>query len=380
MKILFLIRALNQGGAQRQLINLSKELHSRGYKITVCVYYSGGELESELISSSIPVISMNKNHRWDVFGFLFNLIRTIKKERPDIIHAYLSTANVLSVLIRLFSLKTRIIWGIRSSNMEMDRYDWLWSFSYYLERKLSIFTDLIIVNSVSGKQHSEKMGFPKEKMVVIQNGIDTSHYKPDFALRAEFRKEWNIKDNEQLVGLVARLDPKKDHATFIKAAAEISKIRDKVKFIFVGRGDEKYREKLDVLSRKNNLQNSIIWAGVRNDMNAVYNGLDILCLSSSFGEGFPNVIGEAMACGKPCVSTDVGDAKVIIGKTGVVVPPQSDQSLARGMITMLSNLTTVQEREDSAKLCRNRILENFDLHTLVYKTIQEIDNFNLIKQ
>lgn len=366
MKIIFLIRSLNPGGAERQLVNLAISLKDRGYKISVCIYYPGGSLENELRQNNVEIYYLEKKSRWNILSFFLSLIRFIRKEKPDIIYAYLSTANVISVLLKPIFKNVRVIWGIRASNMDLSQYDRIWQFSYFLERKLSRFSDLIIVNSYAGMTDSEKNGFQKEKMVVIHNGIDTTKFNYQPQLRQKIRKEWNIEDHEILIGLVARLDPKKDHQNFIIASSILAKEWKNIKFICIGRGDKNKLNHLKRLSMENGLYKQLLWAGPRTDMPAVYNGLDILCMSSSFGEGFPNVIGEAMACGLPCVATDVGDSALIVCDIGIIVPPNQPQKLAEGLLKMIAKIEN--NKTAISKQARQFIIDMYKTEKMVSHT------------
>jgi glycosyltransferase involved in cell wall biosynthesis len=366
MKLLFLIRSLHQGGAERQMVNLSKSLRIKGHDVSVGVFYSGGPMDNELMEADVALHPLEKKRRWDVLFFCFSLVRLMRKQRPDIVHSYLGTANVLSVLLKPSLLCAPVVWGVRSSNMDLSRYDWFWRLSFFLERKLSRFADLIIVNSYSGMEYSAQNGFPMEKMIVIPNGIETTNFSPQPMLREKTRKEWGISNNETLIGLVARLDPKKDHITFLKAAAQVSRVRPDVRFVCIGRGDEVYYERLRHIGDECGLIGRILWAGSRDDRPAVYNGLEILCLSSAFGEGFPNVIGEAMACGVPCVVTDVGDSARIVGNNGIVVPPGQPETLASGLLEMVVQIE--KSKEDLADRLRRRIVKEFSVEKMVRLT------------
>ncbi|MDH4220896.1 MAG: glycosyltransferase, partial [Candidatus Aminicenantes bacterium] len=173
-------------------------------------------------------------------------------------------------------------------------------------------------------------GFPERKLVVIHNGIETDRFFTDLEARARIRAQWGVREGEKLIGIVARFDPMKDHVTFIRAAALLSNQRPDVRFVCVGNGQEPYKSELYSLSHKLSLDDKLIWVGAREDMPSVYNALDI-AVSSSYEEGFPNVIVEAMACGVPCVVTDVGDSAMIVGNEGVVVPPRDSDALLAGL-------------------------------------------------
>lgn len=361
-KILFLIRSLNYGGAERQLVALSKGLHERGHKVVVAVFYQSGPLERDLHEAGVSVIILDKHKRWDVFPFLLRLVRLIRCEKPDIVHGYLPVPNLLTILLKPLFPPIKMVWGVRASNMDLSQYDRLSRFLFRIECFFSRFADIIIVNSNAGKEYHQKHGFPGKKMVVIPNGIDTEIFKPDAEARNRIRAEWGIKEDEILIGLVARLDPMKDHPTFLRAASILARERGDVRFMCIGDGPESYKTELQRLSDKLGLENTLIWAGTRVDMPSVYSALDI-ATSSSYGEGFPNVIGEAMACGVPCVVTDVGDSAWIVGETGVVVPYKNPEALKSGWKICLT-----KDRNELGSKARFRTMKYFDVGQLVNQT------------
>ncbi|MBD2538442.1 glycosyltransferase [Coleofasciculus sp. FACHB-SPT36] len=362
IEIAFLIRSLNYGGAERQLITLVKALDNKKFNKTVLYFYSGGALEKDLQDSGIQLICLEKRDRWDVVGFLLRLIYHVKRINPNVLYGFMSTSNLLTIFLKIFLPSTKIFWGVRASNVDLSRYDWLCRLIFKLECLFSHFADLIVINSHAGQAYHLAHGFPADKMVVIPNGIDTERFKPDKEARARVRTEWSIAEDTILIGLVGRLDPMKDHPTFLKAAALLCQEWENVRFVCVGKGLESYANELYQLSEELGISNKIIWAGARADMPAVHNSLD-MAVSSSYTEGFPNVIGEAMACGIPCVVTDVGDSAWIVGDTGVVVGKQNPEALALGWVACL-------EREKSVLglNVRSRIVEHFSVKQLVEQT------------
>ncbi|MEW5855959.1 MAG: glycosyltransferase [Cyanobacteriota bacterium] len=363
IKIAFLIRSLNYGGAERQLITLVKALDKKKFNITVLYFYCGGALEKDLQDSGIQLISLEKRDRWDGAGFLWRLVRHLKRINPNVLHGFMCTSNLLTIFLKLFFPSTKMIWGVRASNVDLSRYDWLLRLIFKLECLFSPFADLIVVNSHAGQAYHLAHGFPADKMVVIPNGIATECFKPDKEARVRVRAEWNIAEDTILIGLVGRLDPMKDHPTFLKAAALLCQERENVRFVCVGSGAESYAQELCRLSDKLGISQKVIWAGARTDMPAVHNALDIATSSSAYGEGFPNIIGEAMACGIPCVVTDVGDSAWIVGDTGVVVGKQNPEALALGWVACLE-----RERSVLGLKARSRIVENFSVKQLVKQT------------
>lgn len=364
--ITFLIRQLNDGGAQRQLVELVRRLDSTRYRITVITLYDEGRFVEELLQ--IPFVnyaSLAKKSRWDVIGSLYRLLCELRKSKPRILHGYLGLANILCVLFKPFFPDTLIVWGIRASTLDLDRYDWLFRVLYRIERALSRFADLIIVNSDAGYRYALQNGFPAERMVTIPNGFDTERFLPDPVARCRVRQGWGIGSDAKVIGIVGRLDPLKDFPTFLRASALLNSEQKDVYFVCVGDGEPNYSKSLHALGEQLGLAGKLIWAGARCDMSAVYNAFDVLSLSS-ITEGFPNVVGEAMACGVPCVVTDVGDVGLLVGDTGFVVPPCDPKALKEGFAKMLSKIR--KEFPPIGQQARQRIVDCFSTSALANNT------------
>jgi glycosyltransferase involved in cell wall biosynthesis len=366
VKIAFLVRSLNYGGAQRQLVTLARAFHRNRFDVTVISFYSGGQFAEELIESGVRHISLMKRGRWDVFGFFVRLVKQLQAIQPQLLIGYLDVPNVLSVFTKPFLRNTKIVWGVRVSNLDLKHFDWLTRLTFRLERLLSGFADLVIVNSNAGRARLVAAGYPTEKIVVIPNGIDTSDFSPDVEARKRVRAEWGLSQDTEVVGIVARFDPMKDHANFLRAAALVARERAEVKFVCVGSGEEVHERALRKLAIELGLSEKILWTGEQVDLPGVYNALDVVA-STSLGEGFSNVIAEAMSCGVPCVVTDVGDSAWIIGNTGKVVPKGSPEALAAAILSFLQ-----LERREIGQASRNRIVENFSVEQLVETTESQL--------
>ena len=370
MRILLLCRSLGVGGAERQLVILAKGLHQQGHQVTVMVFYANGALEKDLHENGITVFDLRKSGRWDVLPFFVRAVLVVWKLKPSVIYGFLGTPNILTAFLKPIFPRARVVWGVRASNMDLDRYDWLSRLSYRIECRLSRFADLIICNSRSGLEYAAAHGFPEGRMTVIPNGIDTEHFKSDAAARERIRAGWGIGEKEMLIGLVARLDPMKDHPTFFRAAAMLARERSDVRFVCVGDGSEPYKSELYHQASVLGLNERLIWAGARHDMPAVYNALDF-STSSSYSEGFPNTIAEAMACSVPCVVTDVGDAKQIIGDTGYVVVPGNPPALVSAWQEALDEGGV--EKASRSQRARERIIKHFSLERLIEETTRVLE-------
>lgn len=366
IRLFFLIRSLGRGGAERQLVELAKGLDKTCFAITIATYYDG-VLRPELESiPGIQVIPLHKRRRWDLLAFFWRLWWALCRAKPHILHGYnMGMANELCLLFgRLVG--TRVVWGLRASNRDFSHYDWLFSLGFRLGAWLSRFADLIITNSHAGKQYHLTHGYCKERMVVIPNGIDAERFHPDRKAGRRVRAEWGINDDECLIGLVGRFHPMKDHPNFLKAATCLTRQRDDVRFVCVGDGPESYKSVVIELAEQLGLAKRLIWAGERSDMPAVYNALDIATSASAYGEGFSNVVGEAMACGVPCVVTDVGDLAWIVGEAGRVVPPGDPEALASGWAEI--SALPKPELEALSQMARDRIVTEFTCERLIERT------------
>lgn len=363
-KVAFLIRSLNYGGAERQLVTLAVGLHRKGRQVVVLVFYSGGPLEAELREQGVPVRLIGKEGRWDVARFLRRLLRAIQDERPDILHSYLDVPNVLAALLRPTLPGVKIVWGVRASNMDLSRYDRFSRVMFHLTRRLSRIPDLIITNSRAGAEYHRARGFPRERVVVVPNGIDTDRFRPDAAARASVRAGWGVGERDLLVGVVGRLDPMKDHPTLLRAASLLCGEVPEARFVVLGDGPPEYRRALQQLTRELGIEDKVGWYPARASISQVYSALDLLCSASRFGEGFPNVVGEAMASGTPCVVTDVGDSAWVVGPTGLVASPGDARRLAASLREGARRYAGGWPNPD----VRARIVNSFSVPRLVDRT------------
>jgi glycosyltransferase involved in cell wall biosynthesis len=264
----------------------------------------------------------------------------------------------------------RVVWNLRSTGIPVGHYGLPATAALWLERALSKLPDAIIVNSEAGRAFFASRGFSPKRLFVIHNGIDTERFSRTLDGRAAVRGELGVEEVELLVGLVARLDPMKDHESFLRAAAAVAADRGDVRFLCAGGGDDARLVRLKRLGADLGLGGKVSWVGDRRDMPAIYSALDVLVLASAFGEGFPNVVGEAMACEVPCVVTDVGDSALIVGESGRVVRAGNPSEMAAAL-----QWSRGKRLGDLGQLARKRVesLYNLDLVTAHYwKTYEEM--------
>jgi len=371
IRVVFLIRALDIGGAQRQIMALARGLDQRVFEVTVLTFYGGGVLAGDLRGTGVRVIALDKKSRWDLIGFLARLLKECRSIQPHILHSYLPGQNLVAILLKPFLRGTRMVWGIRGSALDPAIRDWLSTLNFRLQIQFSRLADLIIFNSDAGKQFHLAQGVAASRALVIRNGVDTARFHPDRSAGLRLRSSWQVPEDALLIGLVGRIVPVKDCPTFLQAAARLAQVHSEVRFVCVGSGSLEYVNSLRSMAAALGLEKSFIWAGeMIGELPDAYNAMNIYC-SSSYAEGTSNVILEAMACGVPCVVSDVGDSRMIVGETGVVVPSRDPQALADGLDRMARRLVVEPQLGIAA---RERIVSSFSIDSLARNTAKALTN------
>ena len=370
MRIALLSSKLEYGGAERQIVILANALAKTGHSVNLFVFYPGGRLR-DLVSPEVDLHCLDSRGRWDIIRPFRRFLSLLSDRDVEILYAFLPGPNLMASLTKLWLPFVRVVWGVRASDMDLQCYPLLTRLAYALERRLSKHADLIISNSVAGRSHAAAQGFPdSERLVVVPNGIDAERFYPDRDLGNATRRAWGVKPEESLVGIVARLDPMKDHCTFLEAAAQLAKADECLRFVSAGTGPAGYAAELREYACNLGLRDRMIWAGACDNPRAAYNALDVLVSSSAFGEGFSNVLAEAMACGIPCVATDVGDAREILGPYGLVVAKRNPEALANGISQVLS---WTHRDGDLRHQLRQHIIENYSVDNLVRQTCAALE-------
>jgi glycosyltransferase involved in cell wall biosynthesis len=363
VKITLLAWSRELGGAERQIVNLASGLRRRGHDVLVVVFFPNRHVEAALRDTDTPYRVLGVRGRWDAPRFLVGFLGEARKRDDDVVYAFLQAPNLLTVPLRLFRRKSKLVWGIRTSDLRVSTSA-VSGLATWLESRLSRVAALVVANSFRGRDDAIELGFDRANLTVIHNGIDTEEFRPATDAGAKLRAEWGIAAGEKVVGLVARYEAKKDHGAFLRAAAIAARQQAALRFVCVGDAPAADRPDLEALARSLGLEDRIVWAGFRHDLSAVYGALDVATLTSSYGEGFPNVVAEAMACGVPCVATDVGDAAFILGGLGWVVPPRDPRALADAWMAALAQ----EPASDLRTRRRRRIEESFNLDGMIDRT------------
>jgi glycosyltransferase involved in cell wall biosynthesis len=362
MRILHIITSLNTGGAEVMLQKLLRA-HRDRYELHVLSLTSKARIGAELEAEGISTVSLGCR-RGALFPFrLRQLIRTYQNVRPDIVHAWMYHANVAAqILVRSTARPARpgLVLSVRAAVHVPGADAVTTRLVRRIDAAMSQSADVVIFNSHRSADQHIASGYDGRNAVVIPNGFDTALFSPNPAERSRLRSELGCQ-NALLVGLVARFDRFKDHRTFLEAAQIVAGSDPRCRFLLCGPGCDSENAQLMRWIAELRLTGLVYALGERRDMVSVQNALEI-AVCSSISEGFPNAIGEAMACGVPAVVTDVGDCQILVGDTGAVVPARDPMALAHAIL-QLSALSDAERAARGAR-ARERIIANFSLESV----------------
>jgi len=354
--VFHLITGLETGGAEGMLARLVTRTDRSRSRSVVVSMTDGGAVGPVIASAGIPVEALGiRRGMIDPRG-VTRLIGLLRHYRPDIVQTWLYHADLLGLIAARLGYVPHLVWNIRCSDMAGPNV------VRTILSRFSARPETVIINSLAGRRFHEGIGYHPRRWECIPNGYDTALLRPDEAARLRLRGALGIEPGAIVIGLPARYHPMKDHAGFLAAARQIA-ADPTIVFVLLGSGIEPANRDLVRAIEAQGLTPRLRLLGERGDMNAVYPALDIATLSSAFGEGFPNVLAEAMACGVPCVATDSGDAAEILGDCGIIVPPRDPQALAEGWQRMIA--LGAEGRRELGGRARTRIVENYDLDQIV---------------
>ena len=363
INIVHLITELNMGGAEQMLCKLVERMDYKRFRCLVVSMTDRGPIGEKIVEKGIPVIDLGMALGRPNLRGIAKLFHFLKHESVDIVQTWLYHADLLGLIVGRMAGVERIIWGIRCSNMHLRNYRPLTALTVRIGGLMSPLADAIVVNSEEGKEVHRRRGYYTERMVLIPNGFDTTIFYPDESARDFLLKELSLSKPVALIGLVARFDPMKDQRTFLKAASMLAEKEESAHFVMVGRGIDYDNKELISLLNNKVLNGRVHLLGLRQDIPRIVAGLDVATSSSAFGEGFSNTIGEAMACGVPCVVTDVGDSERIVGDTGFVVPKRDPEAMASALGQLLK--MGRDGRKAMGGKARLRIVENYEIGKVV---------------
>ena len=367
MKLLFVTTGLNIGGAERAMYTIINKGLGERHTIKIVSLRDIGHYGKKFESDGIEVCCLNlQNPLNSLFSILkaFNFAREFE---PDLIQGWMYHGNIFALLFgSVTRVKPKVYWGIRQTLYDIRKEKVLTQFTIRLQAKLSSFADGIIYNSKKSQNQHAFIGFSKKNSMYIPNGFDLSTWRPDAEKRKALRKKLEIADNSFVIGYIGRFHQMKKIELLFEAMESVLNENINSTLLVVGENTDRGNLKLKPFYDRLPSQ-QVVALGVRDDISAVVQCIDLLCLTSSWGEGFPNVIGEAMATGVPCVATDIGDSALVIGETGWIIPPNNVELLTNCINVALSESTSAHNSRSAAS--KEIISKNYNITHIV-------DNYN----
>ncbi len=358
MKIVHIITGLNTGGAEVMLRELLRHCPRPEFDSQVISLTDIGPIGQSIRDLGFKVSSLRMRPQLPDPGALWRLSRRLKRLKPDVVQTWLYHGDLIGGLAARLAGIDALAWGIHISQLDAPQSKKSTLATVKAGALLSPFVPKrIVCCAQSALELHERIGYDARKMQVIPNGFDLREFKPDAAARASVRSELNVPLDAALVGLIGRFHPQKDHENFLRAARIVAQSNAQTRFVLIGAGSQWSNVELSGRIESAGLKARFHLLGRRDDMPRLSAALDILALSSSYGEAFPLVVGQAMACEVPCAVTDVGDSADLVGDTGRVVAPRDPQALAQAISELLD--LGLEGRRELGKRARRRIEERF---------------------
>ena len=322
-----------------------------------------GVVGERIRTAGISVYTLGMRRGRPSIRAVWQLRSILGQEHPAIMQTWMYHADLLGTLVGALTRRPPLIWCVHAAKLDVTQYRRLTGWTIRFCVWLSRLPRVVVVNSEATYRDHLNLGYRPRQWKTIANGFDLGKFKPDPSARSSLRKELNLSSETLLIGLIARYDPMKDHSTFLQAAAKLAQVEPNVHFVLAGGGVTDQNATLAVQIDRLQLRPRVHLLGLRADMPRINAALDIASSSSSFGESFSNSTAEAMACGVPCVVTDVANLPHLIGDTGLAVPLKDPAALAKGWRQLMA--MGQQERQRLGQRARRRIEQHYSLDRMV---------------
>jgi glycosyltransferase involved in cell wall biosynthesis len=361
LRLCVVITGLGIGGAEGALLRALSRFDRGQFDIHLIVLGREDGLASRFADIGVPPVMLGLGaRRWPLRG-IQRLLDAVRAARPDVIQGWMYHGNLAaSFAAARLQRAVPVCWSVRDTPDAAHGHSLftrtvIRMSGWYVSRVARIFN----VSARSAAYCVEHLGWPSARMEVLSNGVDTERFTPDLQARAATRLALHVPADAPLVGMVARWSPSKNHELFLKAATLIGQERPDAVFALIGKGVGPDNLELSKQAQRLGLAERLHLLGQRKDVERFYPAFDVSVLTSR-SEGFPNVLAEAMCCGVPVVSTDVGDARDIVGEGGRIVEP-TPEAFAAACLELLDEPT----RLHIGKTGRRHIQDRYGMDTMV---------------
>jgi len=352
------ITSLATGGADMMLARLVRAMDQRRFSNSVISLCCGGAAADRIRAAGITVRLLGLDGGQRVRRFA-ELALELRRQKPNLIQTWMYHADLLGGLASVAVPGVPLLWNLRCGRLDpaIDKRSTIW-ISRVCAALSRYFPARILSCSEAAREVHISVGYRAAKMLVIPNGFDTDEFRPDATRRLNFRRELGLPPDTLLIGSAARFNGAKDHATFFEAAGRVHQREPRVQFVLCGQNVVPENRQIEAWAARAGVAGCCHLMGRRDDISRILPALDIF-VSSSFVEGFPNALGEAMSCGVPCVSTDAGDSRRLVGERGFIVPVRDPAALAAAVLRMID--IGPEKRAALGALARRRISECFEM-------------------
>ncbi len=371
IKVVHVINSFEFGGAEAMLCNLLARADRDRFEPSVVALIDDLTVAGPVRDAGIPLATMGMRPGVPDPRGLARLARHLARARPGVVQTWMDHSNLIGGLACRAATTAPVVWGLHHSGHApgLSKRSTLWTVSACAKLSRRVPARVVCCSERTRATYAG-LGFAPERLTVIPNGFDTDTFRPDPAARLSVRHELGVDPDATLIGLVARYDPLKDHANFLHAAALLAPRAPSARFVLCGDRVDAGNAALTGLIGTLGLADRCRLLGARRDVARVNAALDV-ATSSSVSEAFPLAVGEAMACGVPCVVTDVGDSARMVGPTGRVVPPRDPEALRDAWLALLA-----MDPGDRRRLgldARRLVQERYDLGAVTrrYEEIYE---------
>jgi glycosyltransferase involved in cell wall biosynthesis len=364
MRILHITTTVGTGGAERTLLNVVAEGEVHGARHGVVALRREGSLAEPLSAAGADVWNCGLRAGHASLDAARIIRRIMAGFAPDIVQGWMYHGNLAGCLAKTFRRAgPPLVWGIHHSIDDINDEKWMTRALIRLGARLSRWPSRIIYVSRASRRQHRALGYRDQRATIIPNGFDCERFRPRLEARERLRRALDLTGDTIVLGKVAVVRPMKDHANLFRACALLEARGLSFHVVLIGRLATEENSDLMELIRRAGVRDRVSLLGERHDMPTLMAGLDGLVVSSAWGEAFPIVLGEAMASGVPCVTTDVGDSARIVGDTGIVVPPRNPESLTEGMARLIT--MGAESRRRLGMRARARVEERFRLADVV---------------
>ncbi len=316
-----------------------------------------GILGAVLKARGVTVHALNAGHVALMPLAFFRLWRLIRHTKPDVVQTWMVHSDLLGgVAARLAGVRS-VVWGVRTTDYSVESHSTRWV-RWVCARLSGLVPARIVCAAQASLRNSQAAGYVADKLMVIPNGFDVAQLSESLGAGQAIRQSLGLEPGTCVVGCLGRYNPAKDHANFVAAAGVLAHRFPQARFLMVGRGLDAGNPELMERIEATGFPDRFVLLGERADPAACLDAMDVFVLSSCT-EGFPNVLGEAMAMGLPCVSTDVGDAALVMGSRQWLVPARDSKALANKLTELLT--LPAEERQRWGAQARQRVVEAFSM-------------------